>query len=187
MPFTLRKFASSAIKAATLSAVALLPLAAGCHSAVVSSPVVNKFSGNDADAELGFWHELADRPVTSNDDAFHAILLYADNKDDCKTYDERVGVLKSRGLLPQNFSEPADIAIKRGTLAVCLVKMGHIHGGWVMHVFGITPRYAVKEMTYLEIYPPSSPQQTFSGSEFVGIMGKMDDFQQPVAANVPVQ
>jgi hypothetical protein len=166
---------------------ALVALSQGCQTASVRSSVDSKFSGNDTDAQLGFWHELADRHVTSNDDAFHGILLYTDNHDDAKTYDQRVTTLKSRGLLPGSFSEPANEAITRGTLAVAIVKIVGIKGGWVMHIFGPTPRYAVKELVYDGIFPPSSPQQTFSGTEFVGIIGKIDDYQQPVTADVSGQ
>jgi hypothetical protein len=154
----------------------------GCHSATVKTPVDSKLSGNDADSQMNFWHELADRPVTCNDDAFHALLLYADGHDNSKTYDDRVSALKTKGFLPGSFSEPANMAIKRGVLAVAIVKMEKIKGGWVMRVFGPTQRYAVKELEYMGIYPISSPQQTFSGAEFVGIMGKLDDYQQPVAS-----
>jgi len=166
---------------------AIISLALGCQTASVRNSVTTKFSGNDTDAQLGFWHELADRPVTDNDDAFHGLLLYADNHDDCTRYDQRVAAMKSRGLLPGSFSEPANIAIERGTLAVAIVKLVGIKGGWIMHVFGPTPRYAVKELVFDGIYPPSSPQQTFSGSEFVGIIGKIDDYQQPVSADVTGQ
>jgi hypothetical protein len=157
-------------------------LAQGCQYASVANSVDHKYFGNDTDSQLSFWHELANRRVTSNDDAFHGLLLYADSKDDSKNYDQRVATLKSRGWLPESFSEPANEAITRGTFAYAIVKMIGIKGGWVMHVFGPTRRYAVKELVYDGIFPPSSPQQTFSGIEFVGIIGKIDDYQQPVTS-----
>lgn len=171
-----------------------------CQTAHVSNPVTTQSSGHDADAQLSFWHELASRPVTSNDDAFHGLLLYLDNDDASTNYDQRVAALKSRGLLPGSFSQPADVAVERGTLAVALVKIIGIRGGWAMHVLGPTPRYATREMVYDNLFPQSSPRQTFSGAEFVGVIGKIDDFQQasglnaapasgattqPVAANAP--
>jgi hypothetical protein len=156
----------------------------GCQTAHVHNPVLAQYSGNDADSQMNFWHELANRRLTSNDDAFHAILLYTDGRDDAGTYDKRVATLKARGLLYGGFDHTADDAIRRGDLAVIICKVLDIKGGWVMHIFGPVPRYAVKELVYMGIYPPSSPQQTFSGTEFVGVIGKMDDFQQPVAADV---
>jgi hypothetical protein len=181
------QFAPGRRLARVLSFLLLCVLAAlgqGCQSAVVAHSVDQKYFGNDANSQLSFWHELANRRVTSNDDAFHGLLLYTDSKDDSKNYDQRVSTLKSRGLLADSFSEPANAAITRGNLSVAIVKLLNIKGGWVMHVFGPTPRYAVKELVYAGIYPPSSPQQTFSGVEFVGIIGKLDDYQQPVTADI---
>lgn len=167
--------------------VAMYALAAtggGCQTAHIRNPVLAKYSGNDADSQLNFWHELANRRLTSNDDAFHAVLLWADGRDDANSYAQRVTILKSRGLLYPQFSHTADDAIRRGDLAVIIVKLLNIKGGWMMHVFGPVPRYAVRELIYLDVYPPSSPQQTFSGTEFVGVMGKLDDYQQTASASV---
>jgi hypothetical protein len=180
----------SRIRKHTLAAVvagacALATLAAGCQSAHVTQSVVAKFPGDDADAQLSFWHELANHHLTSNDDAFHGILLDVDGHDKSTNYAQRVATLKSRGMLKASFNEPADTAIERGTLATVVVKVLGIRGGWAMHVFGDTPRYALRELVYLGIFPPSSTQQTFSGSEFVGVIGKIDDSQISVAANVP--
>jgi hypothetical protein len=162
-----------------------LALAGGCQSAHVSDSVVTKFPGDEAAAQLDFWHDLAQSRLTSNDDAFHGLLLYLDSSDPCTSYDQRVAKLSQRGLLPAHFSEPADLAVERGTLAYAIVKILHLHGGWVMHVFGPSPRYAVKELVYASIFPPSSPQQTFSGSEFVGVIGKLEDYQETASSAGP--
>ena len=127
---------------------------------------------------MEFWHQLAERPVTGNDDAFHGLLLYLDGEDPSQDYAGRVETLKSRGLLPRGFNQPAERAVDRGTLAVAITKALDIKGGWAMRVFGPTPRYATRELQYLDLYPPSSPNQTFSGTEFLGIMGKFEDFQR---------
>jgi hypothetical protein len=158
-------------------------LCGGCQSVHVHESVIAKFPGSDTDSQLNFWHELAGRHLTSNDDAFHGLLLYLDSKDDSKDYAQRVETLKSRGMLPASFDEPADMAIKRGHLAVAVAKILEIRGGWVMHVFGPSPRYAVKELVYLDVFPPSSAQQTFSGSEYVGIIGKIEDYQRSTTAD----
>jgi hypothetical protein len=157
--------------------------AGGCQSAHVTQEVTTKYSGDDPDSQLNFWHELALRHLTSNDDAFHAILLDVDGHDTCASYEARVSALKARGFLPKSFSEPANLAIERGTLGVITVKILDIKGGWVMRVFGPSPRYALREVVYEGIFPPSSPQQTFSGAEFVGVIGQIDDHEKPVTAS----
>jgi hypothetical protein len=36
----------------------------------------------------------------------------------------------------------------------------------------------VRELQYVGVYPASSPQQTFSGPEFIGIIGRAEDYQR---------
>jgi hypothetical protein len=160
-------------------------IAAGCHAPHAGPPLTEKFAGNDADAQLEFWHELGDRSMTTNDDAFHGVLLYADGKDDSADYAARVATLKSRKMLSANFNGLADEALSRGTLAVAIVRVLEIRGGLMMHLVGPTERYAIRELMYRGLYPQSSPNQTFSGSEFVGIMGRIEDYQRGDPADKP--
>jgi hypothetical protein len=157
----------------------LLCFVSGCHTAQVAEPLTQKLGGSDADTQMEFWHQLADRPVTCNDEAFHGLLLYLDGKDDNADYAARVASMKSRGLLPASFDRPASESVTRGNLAVAIAHALNIKGGLIMHLGASNvPRYATRELIYLEIYPASSPQQTFSGTEFLGIMGKVEDWQR---------
>ena len=183
---------TSLFHAAGLAAVALAAtLLCGCQTSHVAQPLTAKLSGNDPDTQLEFWHTLAERHVASNDEAFHGLLLYLDGKDDSANYAARVSALKSRKMLPANFNAPADNGVQRGVLAVAIVQALQIKGGWVMHVthlFSNTPpaRYALRELEFEGVYPPSSDFQTFSGTEFVGIIGKMEDYQaEALAAAAP--
>src|SRR3954463_16773115 len=108
----------------TLAHAALLTclVVAGCHTAKVAEPLTAKLGGNDPDAQMEFWHTLAERNLTSNDEAFHGVLLYLGNDDPATDYAGRVSTLKSRGLLDAGFGQPADQAIQRGTLAQVLVR-----------------------------------------------------------------
>jgi len=166
-------------------ALLLLAAAAGCHSAKVAEPLTAKLGGNDPDAQMEFWHTLAERNLTSNDEAFHGVLLYLGNDDPATDYAGRVKVMKSRGLLDANFNEPPDRAIERGTLAQVLVRALRIKGGVFQRLTHDSPRYAVRELVYMDLYPASSPQQTFSGTEFLGIMGRIEDYQRGNPANYP--
>jgi hypothetical protein len=51
-------------------------------------------------------------------------------------------------------------------------------GGLTTSLFGPTPRYATRELMFLNVYPPSTPNQVFSGTEFVGIIGRVEDYQR---------
>lgn len=158
--------------------VALAAMCWGCQSAKVASPLTAEMGGNEPEAQLNFWHTLATRPVTSNDEAFHGLLLYLDGRDPAANYEQRVAELRSRGLLPGGFSAAADDAVTRGTLAFAICRIAGIRGGLMMWLTGGAERYAVRELQFVGLYPPSSPHQTFSGSEFVGIIGRLEDHQR---------
>jgi hypothetical protein len=158
--------------------VAMVLVLCGCEAPKVAKPLTHSLPADPLSAQMEFWHGLENRPLTCNDEAFHGLLLFIDGSDDSKDYSERVHALKSRHLLGDSFDRPADEAVQRGTIAVALVKVLKIKGGLVMSVIGPLPRYATRELVYMDLYPPSSPQQTFSGSEFVGIIGKAEDYQR---------
>jgi hypothetical protein len=167
--------ASSAAAAAVAGAVLLL---GGCQAARVDRPLTAELGQSDEDTQLEFWHTLAQQAVTCNDDAFHGLLLFLDGADPAADYAGRVAALKERKLIPANFDQPAEQAVERGTIAVALSRALKIRGGVVMAVTGPSPRYATKELVFLGIYPPSSPNQTFSGTEYLGIIGKAEDYQR---------
>jgi hypothetical protein len=163
----------------------VLALLAGCQSAKVAEPLTAKLGGSDADSQLEFWHTLAERNLTSNDEAFHGLLLYLGDSDPATDYDGRVKELKSRGLLDASFHQPGDRAIERGTLAQAIVRALKIKGGVFQRLTHDNPRYAVRELMFMDLYPASSPNQTFSGTEFLGIIGRMEDHQRGNPADYP--
>lgn len=180
---------SSAVRSLHLcvSAFILFLVLNGCTATKVTESVPPELLANDEGAQIEFWHALADKPQTSNDEAFHGLLLYTDGEDPAENYEQRVQTLKQRKMLPSRFSAAADDAVKRGDVAVAIVRILDIKGGLTMRVFGPSPRYAVRELTYETIFPPSSPHQTFSGAEFVGIIGRVEDYQRGDPADAPAE
>jgi hypothetical protein len=171
-------------------AIALLTgasLLTGCKSAEVAEPLTAELAGNEPEAQMDFWHTLAERPVASNDEAFHGLILYANREDPAETYEDRVAWLQERRMLPKHFKGRANEGVRRGDLAVAIVRALEIKGGVVLHVVPRSPRYATRELMYLNLYPPSSPHQTFSGTEFVGIIGRMEDYQRVNPADSPAK
>jgi hypothetical protein len=156
----------------------------GCHTAHDLAPLPAHLFANDADAQLEFWHTVASRKLATNDEAFHGLLLYLDNQDPADSYEERVTLLRKRRMLPTHFNGGPNDAVTRGTLSVSIVRALRIKGGVMMRLTGPNPRYATRELQFMGLYPPSSQNQIFSGSEFVGIIGRLDDFQHGVPAPV---
>jgi hypothetical protein len=89
-------------------------------------------------------------------------------------------------MLAGNFNRPADEAVSRGTLAMALVRSLKIEGGITMSLLGPSGRYATRELQFLSVYPPGSPDQTFSGEELVGIIGRVEDYQRGALVDAPV-
>jgi len=160
-------------------------VAGGCATPKAGVPLTTEFATGDTDAQMEFWHQLTGRAMTSNDDAFHGLLLYVDGQDTSADYAARVTNLKSRGMIPRHFNGAADDAVKRGTLAVAVVRVTDIKGGVTMRLFGPSPRYALRELQSMNLVPPSSENQTVSGSEFVGIIGRLEDYQRGNPAEKP--
>jgi hypothetical protein len=150
----------------------------GCQSAVVERPVTAVAGGNDADQQVDFWHRLAETPITSYDDAFHALLLFTDGQDPAADYDGRVKVLKERKLLASGFNRPGNEAVDRGTLAVAISRGIQLRGGMLYSLLPPNGRYATRELEFQGVFPPSSPNQTFSGSEFLAVMSRAEEYQK---------
>src|SRR5689334_22463392 len=104
-----------------MTAVVVGMLLVGCVTPRAGQPLAKELAGSDPDAQVNFWHALADQPVTSNDQAFHGLLLYVDGKDDSPDYAARIANLKSRGMLPLGFYQPPGAGVHRGVVAVAIM------------------------------------------------------------------
>jgi hypothetical protein len=132
-----------------------------------------------------FWYQLARRPVATNDAALHALLLYLDGADPATDYESRLQTLRARGLLPAEFAANADAPLHRGILAYAVARARGLRGGLTMQLLGPSPRYATRAMEARGLFPPGTPNQPFSGAQFVGVMGRTEDFQRGDASNKP--
>jgi hypothetical protein len=156
---------------------------AGCGSAGRPLGFQTRARGDAPLERLAFWHAIADAPVAGNDDAVHGLLLFLDGRDASPDYPARLAALRSRGLLPGGFDAPGGAPVRRGTIAYALAKALDVKGGLTTRLFGMTPRYAVKELEFLGIFPPSSPNMVLSGNEFVGLISKAQDYRDTGSAD----
>ncbi|HAI13715.1 MAG TPA: hypothetical protein DCM28_18560 [Phycisphaerales bacterium] len=160
----------------TLACIGAL-LLTGCRTAEVTTSLTNQYPGSDMDSQMNFWHSLNDKKLISNDEALHGAILFYCSEDHAKSYDERVYRFKQDKFLAANFDGLENEAITRGQLASILARMLKIKGGVMMQLFGPQPRYALKEMVALRIFPESSAQQVLNGAQFIEIMGRAEDYQ----------
>lgn len=167
-----------------LAAVALgFGALSGCARTTVELPLETNYAADDIGAEAAFWDNLPYRTAVTNDEALHGLLLTVDGVDPTGGYSARVAEGVKRGWLPKGFSEPANLAMQRGRLAVALCVWAKINGGVTMRIVGPIPRYAVRELVYLNILPYSSTENmSFSGLEFTAALSKTQDYIDAEAA-----
>ena len=168
-----------------ISLAAWLPLAGGCGTTRVAEPAVKMHAAADSPSRMAFWYALVDAPVVCNDDALHALLLLADRSDTAAGFEGRLALARERGWIGQSARLDADAAMDRGTLALALARILRIEKSLTRMVAGDSPRYALRSLQFQEIMPEGSPNQLMSGAEFVGILGRVEDYQNGGRVEAP--
>jgi len=156
--------------------VAVVGLTA-CAPSEHASPLTTDYKPGDPEAEMTFWHELAEQPIVTNGDAMHALVELHQGADAHADYAARLAGLKDAGLLDAHFHAPANQAVRRGTVAQIVARHLEIDGGLTMRLVGAHPRYADRELVYLDIMKPGTPGQALSGIQFVGILARAENFE----------
>jgi hypothetical protein len=144
---------------------------------MVASPLRTTYSPGDAASDMEFWHALPGRPAVANDEALHGLIMLDAGEDRMADYPARVEWARQRRWVGVEWSEPPDQAVQRGVVAVAVCRILAIEGGVMMRVLGPTPRYALRELVDLDIMADSSPQQTISGREFLGVITRAQDYR----------
>ncbi len=162
----------------TICLIGALLATVGCQRTQRASPLITEYDPNDTTAELDFWHGLADLPLTTNNDAFHGLIIYANDADPNLTYEDRLAWLVEQGHLDAGFDGQADEAVGYGTIARIMASILDIKGGLTMRLIGPHPRYALRELTFLRIIPTRSVQQGVPGIEFLSIISRARRYQE---------
>lgn len=158
-----------------LAAWALAGLLGGCARTIAENSVVDAHAAD----EQAFWSGLETRRAVTNHDAIHGFLLASEGADPHATYEERVEAAIDRGWFPESATDetrPANQSATMGDLAVAACRIAGIKGGVTMRALGgATPRYATKELVFLEVIPERSESQAINGLEFIDLIGKVQD------------
>lgn len=146
------------------------PLAA-CDRQMVDVSVTQRYPRPEQ--ELDHAEQLERQPVTSNDDMLHGFLMLTDGEDPWTTYAQRVMEARRREWVPEDWDEPAVESAAVGRMASIAVRIAKIRGGLSMMIIGPVPRYALKELTYMDILPARTENQSLSGLEFVDFLNRL--------------
>lgn len=174
---------ASPTAAAALLALAAFAGAAGCSRTTLERSVVDDRFGD----EQAFWTDLETRRVVTNNDALHGFFITADGADPNPTYEDRLAAARERGWITDAFqpdSHPANESATVGELSVVACRIADIKGGLTMRLLGPTPRYAAKELVYMEILPDRADNQSMSGLEFIDFVARVQDRIRPAGEGI---
>lgn len=157
---------------ATLLMALLSIVASGCQPYLMPSSAVDAYP--KAEQELDFLSEVEKMNAITNNDAVHAFLLLQDGVDPQPDYAARRAEAIRRGWMDRSASTNANEAARVGWMATAGCIVMQIKGGLSMHVFGPVPRYAVRELIFMEVLPLRTENQVLSGSEFVDYLNRLD-------------
>lgn len=151
--------------------ILLLLALAGCKPYVMSSSAVDTLG--KADQEIEFLAAVEKMPAVTNNDALHAFLLLQDGDDTCPDYATRVQEGVRRGWMQAGHSRLANEAARVGWMATAGCVVMDVKGGLTMRLLGPVPRYATKELVFMEILPLRTENQVLTGSEFVDYLNRL--------------
>lgn len=159
-----------------LLAALMLAVLPACERAHVKDSAVERFPRSAQ--ELDFLEALNDQVVVTNDDALHGLITFADGTDLSATYAGRVAIARRKGWVGEGWNRPGNESAQVGWMAVAGCRILGIKGGMSMRVFGVTPRYATKELVFIEVLPLRTENQSLSGKEFVDYLNRLGRFQR---------
>ena len=164
-------------RSAAILAVMCVGLALqGCERSRVKDSAVERFPRSSQ--ELDFLEALDKQVVVTNGDALHALIAFADGADLATTYAGRVQVAQAKGWIPAGWDRPADESAQVGWMAVAGCRIVGIKGGLTMRLTGPTPRYATKELVFMDVIPLRTENQALSGQEFVDFVNRLGRIQR---------
>ncbi len=157
-----------------LACAGLAAIAPGCARTVAERSVVD----DRRDDPPAFWSDLETRRIVTNNDALHGLMLSVDDRDPHETYEARLRDSVARGWLPTDRTPetmPANTSARMGDLAMAACKIADIQGGLTMTLFGLSPRYATRELVAMEVIPDRSEGQAITGLEFIEFASRVQD------------
>jgi hypothetical protein len=144
----------------------------GCRPYVMSSSAVDAYPR--ADQQIEFMAAVEKMPAVTNNDALHALLMLQDGDDANVDYAARVQDAIRRGWLADRWSALPNEAARVGWMASAGCVVMQVKGGLSMHLLGPTPRYATKELVFMEILPLRTENQVLTGAEFIDYLNRLE-------------
>ena len=161
------------VRTCSLMAIGLLALtlAAGAHNE----------PGDEPDARLPISVRIARKPKATVDDGYRLVarLAQTHGRIDAGTpvdelpFDQLQTTLLDLDLVPDSSAIDADDELERDHLAYITASYLDIKPGLLTSIFGMTRRYAYREMQHRGLMVQGQPRQTVSGSELLSVLTRI--------------
>jgi hypothetical protein len=153
----------------------------GCARTTLKDSVADTHGGRGGGDELDFWDGAATKPMVSNRDALHALVVSFVPGDEATDHAAELTIARRRGWVAEGEALPAGESARIGWIARAVCLECGIRGGVTMRVFGAKERYAVRELNYLGWLPEMSTFQAISGAKLIALLGSAEDYRNSAA------
>ena len=129
-------------------------------------------------SDAKFFYELTNKQYCTTDEASRGVLYFVDGTDTSANFQERAARVQMHGLVKKNWENNPQAPITKGKTAYMFARALELTGGVMYNVTNASVRYALRELIYKDIIKGGSEGDTVSGAEYVGILGRADDYRQ---------
>lgn len=122
---------------------------------------------------------LIEKRIAYHYDAAKSIVILMGMDEELIDLDSQGAYLREKGMLSGRFREGFDpmAPLRKGPAAYMFLKALGIRGGIVLHLFGPSERYALKELVFQGIVSPGHVNDLVSGGELVQIMSQAAQYK----------
>jgi hypothetical protein len=136
--------------------------------------------GEQVNTDAFLHQHLQREPMVTVAEAYRAMILLADGDDSFPSFAAREESLLQRKIVRPEWKLDREMVIDRGSVAYMVLQILKIRGGVNFNVMGrlgiADRRYAVRELTYMEMMGSTPPYRYISGAELVDLVGKADTY-----------
>ena len=111
-------------------------------------------------------------------EAMRGILMLLEIDDADSTFQQRVDILRDRGLVVPSWRFQADRPITRGQAAYMIYQACDIRGGVILRITGPSQRYCLRELQYISMFSQGAVFTAISGGEYIAALGRADSYLQ---------
>jgi len=128
--------------------------------------------------DLVYFTELMPKQVAFGYDACKALVILMGVEDQYLDLDAQVAFLKEKKLLSEKYEAELNPMqpLRKGLAAYMFCKALNIKGGITLRLFGMSERYAIKELTFEGIMPSGNVNDIVSGAELVSALTQSIDY-----------